>query len=54
MLPRMSPRALPQCATVLTTLLRDPQRFYPSLQLHQFPAMKSTLKCVLSSFEPSP
>ena len=40
MLPRMRPTSLPGCRVVVTTLLRDPVALYPSLQLHQFPAMR--------------
>ncbi|KAL1524897.1 hypothetical protein AB1Y20_019776 [Prymnesium parvum] len=41
MLPAMRPERFPgHCRVVVTTLLRDPARLYPSLQLHLFPAMR--------------
>jgi hypothetical protein len=41
MLPAMRPQRLPAgCRVVVTTLLRQPARLYPSLQLHQFPSMR--------------
>lgn len=41
MFPSMRPHRLPMgCRVVVTTLLRHPMYLYPSLQLHQFPAMR--------------
>ena len=40
MLPRMRPHALPGCRVVVTTVLRDPLTLYPSLQRHQYDAMR--------------
>lgn len=40
MLPRMRPHSLPGCRVVVTTVLRDPFTLYPSLQRHQYDAMR--------------
>jgi hypothetical protein len=40
MLPRMRPEVLPGCRVVVTTVLRDPLTHYPSLQRHQYDAMR--------------
>ena len=40
MLPRMRPWSLPGCRVVVTTVLRDPLTLYPSLQRHQYDAMR--------------
>lgn len=40
MLPRMRPFVLPGCRVVVATVLRDPMELYPSLQRHQYDAMR--------------
>ena len=40
MLPRMRPHAMPGCRVVVATVLRDPYTLYPSLQRHQYDAMR--------------
>lgn len=40
MLPRMRPSTLPGCRVVVVTVLRDPHTLYPSLQRHQYDAMR--------------
>jgi len=40
MLPRMRPAVLPGCRVVVTTVIRDPLTLYPSLQRHQYDAMR--------------
>ena len=40
MLPRMRPHAMPGCRVVVATVLRDPLTLYPSLQRHQYDAMR--------------
>lgn len=40
MLPWMRPHALPGCRVVVCTVLRDPVTLYPSLQRHQYDAMR--------------
>ena len=40
MLPRMRPHMLPGCRVLVATVLRDPHTLYPSLQRHQYDAMR--------------
>jgi hypothetical protein len=40
MLPRMRPHSIPGCRVVVATVLRDPLTLYPSLQRHQYDAMR--------------
>ena len=40
MLPYMRPEVLPGCRVIVTTVLRDPLTLYPSLQRHQYLAMR--------------